>query len=358
MTITPTAEATGAATPAMNKAQLVALKPPRLPYHEAVEHRFGIDRAGWKALVEAIYPNAETADAVVMALSYCRARNLDPFKRPVHIVPMWSSVAGKMIETVWRANTLACPNRILARWSSAPSRARPGEASPRAKSAASRCYFPSGAGSRSHASSMERSAASSAPRSIGSKPMPNGSTPMCRTKCGRTVQSGSSKNAPRPERCAELSRKRSETRSPRRKWKDNTPLMARPMFRKSRSQKASRLLVPEGSVSLSRRSCRNHCPSPHRHRASFPNRSPPGKKAIPKSPMPSRPHLNDDDTRGFGPDAAIKKDISAALPFLDQLRENSDRIILAKYLTKDLQAISRYMRIHDDLVDSNSGYAR
>ena len=66
-----------------------------------MEERFGIDRAGWKALVEAIYPNAETADAIVMALSYCRARNLDPFKRPVHIVPMWSSVAGKMIETVW-----------------------------------------------------------------------------------------------------------------------------------------------------------------------------------------------------------------------------------------------------------------
>ena len=101
MTITPATEATGAAKPAMNKGQLVALKPPRLPYHEAVEHRFGIDRAGWKALVEAIYPNAETADAIIMALSYCRARNLDPFKRPVHIVPMWSSVAGKMIETVW-----------------------------------------------------------------------------------------------------------------------------------------------------------------------------------------------------------------------------------------------------------------
>jgi hypothetical protein len=101
MTITPTAEATGAVKPAMRKGQLVALKPPRLPYHEAVEERFGIDRAGWKALVEAIYPNAETADAIIMALSYCRARNLDPFKRPVHIVPMWSSVAGKMIETVW-----------------------------------------------------------------------------------------------------------------------------------------------------------------------------------------------------------------------------------------------------------------
>ena len=101
MTITPNTESTGAATPAMSKGQLVALKPPRLPYHVAVQERFGIDRAGWKALVEAIYPNAETADAIVMALSYCRARNLDPFKRPVHIVPMWSSAAGKMIETVW-----------------------------------------------------------------------------------------------------------------------------------------------------------------------------------------------------------------------------------------------------------------
>ena len=101
MTITPTAEATGAAKPATSKGHLGALKPPRLPYHEAVAERFGIDRAGWKALVEAIYPNAETADAIVMALSYCRARNLDPFKRPVHIVPMWSTVAGKMIETVW-----------------------------------------------------------------------------------------------------------------------------------------------------------------------------------------------------------------------------------------------------------------
>ena len=112
---------------------------------------------------------------------------------------------------------------------------------------------------------------------------------------------GQLENAPRPERCAELSRKRSATRSPRRKWKDNTPLMARPMFRKSRSRKASRLRVPEGSASLSRRSCRNHSLSPHRHRPNFPDRSPPGKRAIPKSPMPARPHLNEDDTHGIGP---------------------------------------------------------
>jgi len=74
--------------------------------------------------------------------------------------------------------------------------------------------------------------------------------------------------------------------------------------------------------------------------------------------MPSPTLLNEDDTRGFGPDAAIKQEISADLPSLYQLRENSDRIILAKDLTKDLRAISRFKLIHDDFVDSNSGYAR
>lgn len=83
------------------RGEVVVLKAPRLPYHEAIQERFGVDKSGWKALVEAIYPNAKTPDAIVMALSYCRARNLDPFKRPVHIVPMWSSAVGAMVETVW-----------------------------------------------------------------------------------------------------------------------------------------------------------------------------------------------------------------------------------------------------------------
>jgi hypothetical protein len=42
--------------------------------------------------------------------------------------------------------------------------------------------------------------------------------------------------------------------------------------------------------------------APQRHRPSFPDRSPPGKKAIPKSPMPSRTRLNEDDT-----DAGFRK---------------------------------------------------
>lgn len=81
--------------------QVAIIHPPRLPFHPLIEERFGVDRASWKALTEAIFPLAKTTDAVVMALSYCRARKLDPFKKPVHIVPMWSSATNTYVETVW-----------------------------------------------------------------------------------------------------------------------------------------------------------------------------------------------------------------------------------------------------------------
>ena len=80
---------------------LPAIAPPRLPFHPAIEERFGVDRASWKALVEAIFPNATTIESVILALSYCRARKLDPFKRNVHIVPIWNKQLGRMVDTIW-----------------------------------------------------------------------------------------------------------------------------------------------------------------------------------------------------------------------------------------------------------------
>lgn len=77
------------------------IAPPRLPYHPAIEERFGIDKASWKALVEATFPSAKTTDAVILALSYCKARKLDPFKRAVHIVPIWDNAKRAYTETVW-----------------------------------------------------------------------------------------------------------------------------------------------------------------------------------------------------------------------------------------------------------------
>jgi phage recombination protein Bet len=81
--------------------QLAVLQPSRLPWNPAFAERYGIDPAAWKALVEAVFPAAQTADAVALALSYCKARRLDPFKRVVHIVPVWDEEKRRTVETVW-----------------------------------------------------------------------------------------------------------------------------------------------------------------------------------------------------------------------------------------------------------------
>lgn len=82
-------------------AQAVQIADPRLPYHPALEERFGCDRVMWRALTDAVFPSAKSADSVILALSYCRARKLDIMRRPVNIVPMWSSTLRRQVETVW-----------------------------------------------------------------------------------------------------------------------------------------------------------------------------------------------------------------------------------------------------------------
>jgi phage recombination protein Bet len=74
-----------------------ALVPARLPHPENAL----VDAAQWRVLTDAIWPAAKTAESVMLALEYCRARKLDPFKRPVHIVPMWNNALRREVETVW-----------------------------------------------------------------------------------------------------------------------------------------------------------------------------------------------------------------------------------------------------------------
>jgi phage recombination protein Bet len=87
------------------RQEIGRLRGPRLPYHDAIGEKFGIDVASWKALCESLYPTAKTTDAVVLALSYCKARKLDIMKKPIHIVPMWNSDLHREVETVWPAIT-------------------------------------------------------------------------------------------------------------------------------------------------------------------------------------------------------------------------------------------------------------
>ena len=60
----------------------------------------GLNKRDWRVLTNAIWPGA-SKQSTFMAIDYCRARRLDPFKRPVHIVETWNSAVGSMIETIW-----------------------------------------------------------------------------------------------------------------------------------------------------------------------------------------------------------------------------------------------------------------
>jgi phage recombination protein Bet len=78
-----------------------ALAPSRLPISPAIAKEFDLQPTEWRVLVDQIFPSAKSVEAIMMALAYCRKRNLDIFKKPVHIVPMWSSAKKAMVETVW-----------------------------------------------------------------------------------------------------------------------------------------------------------------------------------------------------------------------------------------------------------------
>jgi phage recombination protein Bet len=100
---TQTKTETGQAAPApAPKKNLPAIAGARIRYPgPMVSERFGVDAATWRALVESVWPLARTAEAIILALSYCRAKHLDPMKKVCHIVPMWNSALNREVETVW-----------------------------------------------------------------------------------------------------------------------------------------------------------------------------------------------------------------------------------------------------------------
>lgn len=79
----------------------LTIQPARLPMNTAIAEQYNIDKNQWRVLTEQIFPNAKSVEAILMAKAYCDARSLDIMKKPVHIVPMWSSEKGLMVETVW-----------------------------------------------------------------------------------------------------------------------------------------------------------------------------------------------------------------------------------------------------------------
>lgn len=63
--------------------------------------RRNINGQTWKVLQETIFPKASDA-SIIMAIDYCKVRNLDILKKPVHIVPIWDKDQKRYIDTVWQ----------------------------------------------------------------------------------------------------------------------------------------------------------------------------------------------------------------------------------------------------------------
>lgn len=58
-----------------------------------------MDSNTWNAIKE-IYDGASD-EKIGLVIDYCKARKLDPLKKPVHIVPVWSNRRKMMVETLW-----------------------------------------------------------------------------------------------------------------------------------------------------------------------------------------------------------------------------------------------------------------
>lgn len=58
-----------------------------------------MDNNTWNAIKE-IYDGASD-EKIGLVIDYCKARKLDPLKKPVHIVPVWSNRRKCMVETIW-----------------------------------------------------------------------------------------------------------------------------------------------------------------------------------------------------------------------------------------------------------------
>lgn len=63
--------------------------------------RRGITPDAFRVAKTTIFPNASSDEVILLAFDYCKARNLDIMKRVIHIVPIWDSKQGKMVEGIW-----------------------------------------------------------------------------------------------------------------------------------------------------------------------------------------------------------------------------------------------------------------
>ena len=60
---------------------------------------FAGTEVAWRSLCEC-YPAAETAEVLMAVVEYCAVRRLDPYKKPVHVVPMYNARLRRKVQVV------------------------------------------------------------------------------------------------------------------------------------------------------------------------------------------------------------------------------------------------------------------
>lgn len=66
----------------------------------APAHQRGITPESWHVMKTVLFKGASD-EMICTLVDYCKARKLDPLKRPFHIVQVWDSDARKMAESIW-----------------------------------------------------------------------------------------------------------------------------------------------------------------------------------------------------------------------------------------------------------------
>lgn len=72
---------------------------------EPLLEKRGVSLDSFRVIKQVLYPNVKNDATLLMAIDYCKARNLDIMKRSIQIVPIWDSGKKQMVDTIWPSIT-------------------------------------------------------------------------------------------------------------------------------------------------------------------------------------------------------------------------------------------------------------
>lgn len=85
----------------MSNEVIKSLGQSRFPISPELEKALNVEHATWRLYTDVYFPSAQTPEGIMLALKYIRDNDLNPMSHDVHVVPIWNSLLGKNVETIW-----------------------------------------------------------------------------------------------------------------------------------------------------------------------------------------------------------------------------------------------------------------